>query len=143
MTRFIGTGLAVRPVVARLDYGERVEYRRIYLMADYDSSSLWTDEPSHFMVSAERLPLTRGTADALAAWSAQCWEFLEHDEDAAWRAEQAPLHDAEGVRLWRVVRQELGDEYEVGFAVFDAANPVSPGSGTKRIVWDPADLDRP
>ena len=116
--------------------------KRIYLMTDYDSSSLWTDEPFHYMVSADSLPLRRETAAALAEWSRKLFEFLEHEDDAEWLAEQEPLHDREGLRLWRVVREELGSDYEVGFAIFEP-DPVDPDDAVKRIVWDPSQLGAP
>src|SRR5437762_592643 len=108
-------------------------------MPDYGSSSLWTDEPCHVCVAAELLPLAHDTGADLSAWSHELFEFLHHDGDDEWQAEHAPLHHAEGLRLWKQVRDELGADYEVGFAVFEP-DPDRPDCFVKRVVWDPADL---
>jgi hypothetical protein len=41
--------------------------------------------------------------------------------------------------LWRVVREELGSDFEVGYAVFDP-DPDDALGAVKRVVWDFADL---
>ena len=106
---------------------------RTYLMADHDASSLWTDEPANAMVPLEQLPLSEQTKADLEAWSAQ----LSSVEDAVW-AEDTPEHQAEGRRLWTLVRDELAGVYEVGYAVFDHPATADPEVGRKRILWDPA-----
>ncbi len=44
--------------------------------------------------------------------------------------------DAEGRRLWLQVREELGPDYEVGYAVSDP-DPNEPDRAIKRIIWSP------
>jgi hypothetical protein len=114
-----------------------MRFERVYLMTDYSSSSLWTDEPCHVMVPAEMLGLSAATAQALEAWSAELYEFLEHDDDVDWLAAHASRHEAEGRRLWEVVRRELAGRCEVGYATFETDER---GRYVKRVVWDPGDL---
>jgi hypothetical protein len=113
--------------------------RRIYLMTDYESSSLWTDEPEHSMVGLGGLPLSSATKRALEVWSAREWDFLAGEESGDPMTEEYEAHDREGLRLWSVVRQELGSDFEVGYAVFDP-DPGDVLGASKRVVWDPADL---
>ncbi|MDX6699060.1 MAG: hypothetical protein QOE65_2457 [Solirubrobacteraceae bacterium] len=114
-----------------------VRIQRVYLMTDYSSSSLWTDEPCHVMVPAETLGLSAPMAEALEAWSAELFEFLEHEDDPEWLAAHRPRHEAEGRRLWALVRTELAGRCEVGYATF---GPDDRGNHVKRVVWDPAEL---
>lgn len=109
---------------------------RIYLMTDYSSSSLWTDEPFHCMVSLDGLPLSEQTKADLIAWSARDDEGL--DAYLAGKSYDPKPDLIEGRRLWSVVREELGTGYEVGLAFFDP-NPWDELSSTKRIIWDPAE----
>jgi len=110
--------------------------RRVYLMTDHHSSSLWTDEPVHGMVHPERLGVSDETTKALRAWS-----VMEERNLDAWFDKSPPpfprdVYMAEGLRLWRVVREELAGECEVGFAFFDP-DPEDEYSSIKRIEWDP------
>jgi hypothetical protein len=111
--------------------------RRVYLMTDYDS--LWTDEPAHSMVCLEGLPLISSTKSALRAWSAREWDFLAAEEAGDRMTEAAAAHEREGHRLWRLVQQELGSAFEVGYAVFDPDRALGTAM---RVVWDPADLSQ-
>jgi hypothetical protein len=104
--------------------------RRIYLMPDYTSSSVWTDEPHHGMVRLDVLPLSQETKRALEAWSEQLWDALDASMGAG-SAFDAGAHEAEGQRLWRQVRKELPAEFEVGIAYV--------GPKGKRIEWALAD----
>jgi hypothetical protein len=107
---------------------------RIYLMTDYTSSSVWWETGG--MVGLDDLPLTDATKSALEAWSNQMFVALNAstghgppiDED-----EHQSYMDAEGARLLRIVRAELGDAYEVGQAKFQ--------DGRKRIDWGPGRSD--
>lgn len=105
-------------------------------MADYDSSSLWTDWPEHGMIPLESLDLEGQTKKALEAWSNGLWALSEAEDGAPTDSTARNSFDAEGRRLWLEVRTQLGPDIEVGFALFDAA-PDSSGS-SKRIIWDPA-----
>ena len=110
----------------------RVSLPRIYLMADYTSSSLWTDEPEHLMVSLDDLPLSEETKAALEGWSERLWVHLDHDS----RLEEDAAHEAEGRRLWAAVRTQLADRYEVGYATFEPARVRdNPHEWQKSIVW--------
>jgi hypothetical protein len=114
-----------------------VDIERVYLMTDYGSSSLWSDEPCHLMIPAEMVGLSRETADALAAWSANLFEALEHEDDEDWLWDFARRERAEGLRLWEIARRELEGRCEVGYAV--GARDAQ-GRVFKRVVWDPADF---
>jgi hypothetical protein len=99
---------------------------RIYLMTDYDSSSLWTDEPEHGMVPLDGLPLDAETKRALQEWSPSL-------DDTPRRAD----HREEGLRLWQSVREQLAPDYEVGMATFRKSGPYS---AVKSVIWHPDDL---
>jgi hypothetical protein len=106
---------------------------RVYLMTDHSSSSLWAEG---FMVDPRELGVSEETTRALRAWS----EMEEQNFDAeVMNGEPAPfpidVYMAEGLRLWRIVREELAGRCEVGFAFFDE-HPDDVGSA-KRIEWDP------
>ncbi len=109
---------------------------RIYLMPDYGSSSLWTDEPSHCMVSLEGLRLLPATKAALEAWSERLWHFLDAEENGINVDADQAAHDAEGRRLWNEVREQLGPEIQVGFATFEAdPEDPNPGSVAHRLAF--------
>lgn len=105
-------------------------------MAEYSSSSLWTDEPSHCMVDLEALPLSEPTKEGLRAWSERLDESLDALSSGVAYDHEPDLR--EGRRLWDVVREELGDDYDVGYA-FSEPDPWDRYSAIKRIVWDPGE----
>lgn len=115
---------------------------RIYLMPDHTSSSLWCWDPdgdwSDAMVALDELPLTTETKKALEAWSAHLWLAVERPPTGDGRPfDQETFEvsmEAEGERLLNVVRAELGDEYEVGYARFDPVDARGLDH-TKRIEW--------
>jgi hypothetical protein len=116
--------------------------RRIFLDAEYESSSLWWAEPHlRGMVDARALPLSAETIRRLTAWSQQLWDLLELDDEETGQPspEERALqeeHDREGRALWLDVRTELGVDYEVGYAVYDP-HPTDPYDAVRRIIWEP------
>jgi hypothetical protein len=102
-------------------------------MTDHCSSSLWTDEPAHHMVSLDGLPLTEQTKADLLAWSEMEVAALDAELFDGPPVDHA-RYAAEGQRLWRVARDELGEAYEVGFAYFDP-HPEDEWRSIKRIEW--------
>lgn len=96
--------------------------KRIYLMTDHFSSSLWTDEPEHGMVRLDGLDLDAETKQALTAWSPRGEYVLSADDQRQ-----------EGLRLWEAVRAQLSPEYEVGLATFKREGPED---SEKIVIWD-------
>jgi hypothetical protein len=124
---------------------EHLAVERLFLMPDYESSSVWgLDE---VMVPLEDLPLSDGTKRALEAWSAKLYDLMDAEDEGLNTSAQEKAHDQEGRRLWKVVRDELGGGYEVGYALFDSdvppptGDPILDEGPWRRIVWDPAELD--
>jgi hypothetical protein len=83
--------------------------RRILIGADYDGVSV--SEPvggSYRAVDPATLPLSSQTGAQLQNWAA--WY------DRGWTtADEETRFDAEGRRLWVVVRSELGAAFDVGY----------------------------
>jgi hypothetical protein len=102
--------------------------RRLVLMADHGADPVW-DAESGAMLDLDTVPVSAATRTALRAW-ARTWEPLalsDDDDAAAWAA-----WDAEGRRLWAVVRAELAPRgVRVGYAVDD------PGAETVLVEWTP------
>ena len=115
-------------------------------MPDYESSSLW-DPETEYMVRLEGLPLRPETKAALEAWSATLWDFLGREREGPGGIsisnvsdEELEAHEREGQRLWHLVRDELGDDFEVGYGVL-GPDPDDPYGAIKRIVWDPSAIE--
>jgi hypothetical protein len=86
--------------------------RRIVVMCDYTADPVWTAD-RQYMLDLDQLPLSDNTKAALRAW-AQWYDTLLH-RDFEWPAEEERAWTQESRRLWRVVADELGPDYEVGY----------------------------
>jgi hypothetical protein len=85
-------------------------------MCDYLTDPLWTAD-RQCSLSLEDFPITESTKTALRAWTRWYDTLLERDFE--WPAEEESAHQREGRRLWHVLADELGPEYEVGY--YDSA----------------------
>lgn len=106
----------------------------IKLMADFGCWPLWDLDNSRD-IDPETLPLSDPLLDDLDRWVELFEEDFEWANSASGEWEPAHLDrfEAEGVQLWRRLRQELRDRYRV----------VYYSSRWCRVVDDPAELERP
>lgn len=82
-------------------------------MCDYTADPFWTADGAA-LDQLDRYPLSAETISALRAWAAMYGGLADHDYE--WPSREALADfDAEGRRLWTVVRAELGPEYEIGY----------------------------
>lgn len=98
------------------------------LMCDYLAEPVWTAD-GRTSLDLSTLPLTPRTKQELRAWAARYDTLLTRDFD--WTEDEQRRFDAEGRRLWRVVSDELGSRFEVGYF----------SDMSDRQVWDRAELD--
>lgn len=101
--------------------------RRLLVMCDYTAEPLWADG-GQYMVPLESLPLTESTKQQLRAWGR--WYDKQMDRDFEWPDGEQEDFEQEGRRLWRLVSDELGTEFEVGYH----------SETLGRHIWDPAAL---
>lgn len=90
---------------------------RIKLMADYGGTILWKNDASEVgPIDLDSMPLTEGLKHDLQAWADAYDKTLnqEYPPDSGFPspAEEAAF-EAEGQRLWRELRRELGPEFDV------------------------------
>lgn len=92
--------------------------RTIKLMADYGCSPLWETGAEGGNVPLEELPLRAELREALRAWADAYDRTLNEayppDSGFADTAEEDAF-EAEGERIWRALRQELGAEFTVAY----------------------------
>ncbi|HEY1775570.1 MAG TPA: hypothetical protein VGG41_05355 [Solirubrobacteraceae bacterium] len=81
-------------------------------MCDYLTDPLWTAD-RQCSLSLEAFPISASTKTALRAWAGRYDTLLGRDFE--WPAEEQSAHQQEGRRLWHVLADELGPEYEVGY----------------------------
>jgi hypothetical protein len=94
--------------------------KRIVLMCDYGADPLWSGEGGE-MLALEYVPLSDETRAALRRWADE-WDALRPSyEPPPPDDPRMVAHEAEGMRLWKIVREELGSDYLVGFREW--ANP--------------------
>jgi hypothetical protein len=87
--------------------------QRVLLMCDYYADPIWT-ESGGGMIALDRLPLGADTKQALRAWAESYDALADHGYE--WPSpEYKRDFDAEGRRLWAIVRNELGPDFEVGY----------------------------
>ena len=96
------------------------------LVTDYHCAPLWLDSTSSLWrdtdwvgpIEPEELPLSRELRAALRAWAATYDRTLNDDyppdSGFASAAEEAAF-EAEGRRLWRALRAELGPSWPVAY----------------------------
>ena len=102
--------------------------REIYLMCDYGTQPVWWAE-NGVGGSVDELPLSAETRSQLLAWAARYESGATDDRE--WASDrELDEFEAEGIRLWGLVRSELGSEWRVGYH--------SEIEG--RRVWDPDEL---
>ena len=106
--------------------------RRLVLMWDYAADPLWDNETGSSL-HLESLGLRTETCEALRAWVAHVDELnfasMDNDDEPIADRELEDV-DAEGRRLWAIVRQELSGSYVVGYAVDTKGDRV-------RVCWEP------
>jgi hypothetical protein len=93
--------------------------RRLKLMPEYCAWPLWERDPQRVgPINPSSLPLSAPTVAALGAWASWHESFLNFasplDSRTVSPDEQAAF-SAEGRRLWRVLREELGPDYEIAY----------------------------
>ena len=87
--------------------------RRVLLMCDYLADPLWT-AGGGAMLSVDSFPLSSQTKAALRAWADSYNALMDHDY--AWPSPAyRDAFEKEGRRLWAVVQDELGPDYDVGY----------------------------
>lgn len=93
--------------------------RRLKLMTDYGCFPLWAtfqEDGSGGNLDPNDLPLSDELKSALHAWASSFDRILNHDypPDSAFASpEEEDAFEAEGLRLWRELRTQLGGDYEV------------------------------
>ncbi len=101
---------------------------RILLMCDYSADPVWY-ESDGTMAALEALPLDEATKAQLRRWAD--WYETFRDDGLEWESdEEEQAFEHEGRRLWKKVRAELGEGWQVGY--------FSETQGSR--VWDPAEL---
>ena len=105
----------------------RLRPRKVLLFCDYYADPVWTYRRRRGL-PVDALPLSDMTKAALKSWAASYdeglepgFERLEPDVDEQVDAE----FEREGRRLWRIVQEELGPTWKVGY--------LSEAEG--RILW--------
>lgn len=94
--------------------------KKIKLMPDYYCYPLWWAAGSGQAgdIDPATLPLKPETIHRLMAWSDAYDDILNEDDPAASgfnsQAEENAFEE-EGIRIWLQLRQELENEYEVGY----------------------------
>ncbi len=100
-------------------------------MPDHGADPLW-DLATEAMVDLDGLPLSGATRTALREWSAR-WESMALAElyETAGDAPADTLEalERDGRLAWQQVRQELGDDWQVGWVSFP--------DGRRRVQWQP------
>lgn len=93
--------------------------KHIELMADYNGYMLWRHDPPDIgPIHPEKLPLKPETIQRLHVWAERYNDSLNWDDPAhtePWSPEETQEFEEEGVRLWRLVREELSPDFEVGY----------------------------
>jgi len=106
----------------------------IILMPDYECHPLWwrgDHEPGE--IDPSSLPLSKDTVRDLNAWARTFDSWLDPDDPAGGPEpppEAVSAFEAEGVRLWKALRRELGDAYSVLYRNVKG-----------RVLEDPRELD--
>lgn len=95
-------------------------------MCDYEADPVWQGDGVG--LDLETLPLSSATRSALRQWAASYEALPDSDESDAVAA-----FEREGIRLWGIAREELGDDWRVGY--FSEAQ--------QQKVWDPSELNSP
>jgi len=92
---------------------------RIELLPDYSAHPLWTVEPgTSGPLDPRRLPLRPQTLARLLAWSDKYDAQLDLNDPVNSPFLDGPElyeFEAEGIRLWLLLRGELSPDYEVGY----------------------------
>jgi hypothetical protein len=113
---------------------EMARPKRVVLMCDYTADPLWSGEGGE-MLPLEYVPLTDETKTALRRWADE-WEALRPTYEPPPSDDPRMLaHEGEGIRLWKLVREELGPDYLVGFREW--ADP----EGRPRTAWSPEEAE--
>jgi hypothetical protein len=101
----------------------RRERRRFILMCDYFAGPIWWTRSRAGRL--DEIPVSAGTRDALRQWSEAYDELANTDFE--WPDEHAKAAFCErGRALWMTVREELGDDWEVGYWDEELADVVWP-----------------
>ena len=91
--------------------------KTIKLMPDYQCWPLWWAEKDQVgNIDPKQLPLSISTQQALLRWADTYDKSLNMEDPASsppWTAEESANFEKEGLRLWRVLRKELKDNYRV------------------------------
>ncbi len=117
----------------------------LVMSCDYLASPLWGAETGR-NIPLERFGLDERLHAALEGW-ARAWDDLafalldatDDGEDEDDEGDDVPpppewqAHQAEGLRIWRRLHEELGDDLEIGFRRSFGVPP-----GQRATVWDPA-----
>jgi hypothetical protein len=107
---------------------------KIKLMPDYGCWPLWLEEDLEDF-DTEELAIQPETRFRLKRWAAVHDAMLNWDDPGNtpdWPPEVSHWFDQEGIALWRILREELGPEYEVSYySIKD-----------RQLFTDPAELPR-
>jgi hypothetical protein len=89
----------------------------IKLMADYGMTVLWGADPSRIgAIDPDQLPLTDELKADLRAWAEAYDKTLnqEYPPNSGFASQtEEEQFDAEGLRLWRALQEQLGPDYRV------------------------------
>lgn len=110
--------------------------KHIKLMAEYGGFVLWGEDPGDMgAIDADDLPLQPETRFRLKRWAAVYDAMLNWEDPGntpPWPPEVSHWFDQEGFALWRILREELGPEYEVSYY----------SRKRQRLFTDPEELPR-
>ncbi len=91
--------------------------RQLKLMADYGQTVLWNADGVHVgPVDLDELSLSDALRAAIESWAKQYDNTLNHEyppESGFASEEAAAAFEAEGKRIWKELRDELGPRYSV------------------------------
>jgi hypothetical protein len=93
---------------------QQSSFKRLRVMAEYDSSGIWAAEPvglfRHGMVGHARLGLPPELASRFDAWIESYWRRLDGSLDLE-------SFNAEGLELAQALKRHVGSDTEVVFAL--------------------------
>lgn len=94
---------------------DKCQHQQIKIMPDYKSSGIWCLKCGS-MIEVESIGLSKEIANRLKKWIEEFDSFLDWNNPGnspSYPKEKFDAHDKEGQILTNLVKNELGDKYEV------------------------------